>query len=356
MFCALSFIVPAPTFAATAKKPTCTLLITSGGIETEIDERGSVYIQDGNELTIAWEGEDAQSASMNGEAIDTEGTATVTPEKKTTYTYTFKNGSKTAACSVTAYPTDVEVTSPSATNSTRPAITGTAEGVKTVYVTVQKVGTSKIAYRSSALKVSKEKWKTQVSKKLAKGKYLVTVRGMKSFDISTLATSTLTIGERADAPVAIVGTQDTTLVVSSIPLLAGGIARAGTAVPIQYLQVTNVGKKSMTVTGFTLTQKGSANSAIVSSLSTVDDVGGSRGQATSTAKTPLFKENKAFVPTNATFAPGQMRLFTIKAHLPTNVLAQTGKTLRLELIAVSTTAKNIKGVFPIRGTTWTLSQ
>lgn len=148
----------------------------------------------------------------------------------------------------------------------------------------------------------------------------------------------------------------TTLAVQSIPLLFGGTARAGESVPISYLQITNVGGECALLTGFWVKQKGSAHTDSVVGLSTVDDKGGSRGLVGGTVGTTTspFQNNVALAPTNAFFAPGQMRLFTIKAIMARDVTLYVGTQLMIDAESIETTA-SVKGQFPIRGTTWTIA-
>jgi hypothetical protein len=146
----------------------------------------------------------------------------------------------------------------------------------------------------------------------------------------------------------------TTLAVGSVPLLVGGVATAGESVPISYLQITNVGTSSARLTGFWVIQNGTAPTASIVGLSTVDDSGGSRGYAASTAASSLFINGSAFVPTDAYIEPGQLRLFTIKAMLAPEVSASLGTTLMIDVTGVETTAA-LHASFPIRGTTWTIS-
>jgi hypothetical protein len=146
----------------------------------------------------------------------------------------------------------------------------------------------------------------------------------------------------------------TTLAIQKIPLLRGGIVRAGTSVALSYLQITNVGVEGALLKGFWVKQNGSAPGESIKSLSTVDDKGGSRGSAGGTETTTLFKDGIAFAPTDAFFAPGQMRLFTIKATLARDVTAYVGMQLMIDVSSVDTMAA-VQGEFPIRGTTWTIA-
>lgn len=167
---------------------------------------------------------------------------------------------------------------------------------------------------------------------------------------STVATSsTVTI----IIPTVALGT--TTLAVQNVPLLSGGIAHGGETVPISYLEVTNIGTSSAQLSGFWIEQTGSASTNSIVGLSTVDDKGGSRGSAEAAEGSTLFQNGMAFAPTNALFAPGQLRLFTIKAILAPSVTAYIGTQLMINVASVQTTA-TVSGNFPIRGTTWTVQQ
>ncbi len=145
----------------------------------------------------------------------------------------------------------------------------------------------------------------------------------------------------------------TTLSVSSVPLLWGGTASAGSSVAISYLKVVNIGKASTTLKGFLLQQNGSAPGEAVIGLSTVDDNGEPRGLSGGKEGSTPFKKGVAYAPAHAVFAPGQMRLFTIKAIMSNNLSAYVGTQLKIDVTGVDANA-TINGSFPMRGTTWTL--
>ena len=170
-------------------------------------------------------------------------------------------------------------------------------------------------------------------------------------DAATVQNVRVALGGTAVAP-----TQSTSgdLVVNTVPLLAGGTARAGTSVPVAYIQLSNTGKANVAVKGFWVKQNGSANTDAIIGLSTVDDKGGSRGATGGSEGNTPFKNGAAWVPTDATIAPGAMKLFTIKAVLTANVSNYVGKTLVLETSKVDTSA-TIKGTLPLRGVTWTIA-
>ncbi|MDD4989381.1 MAG: hypothetical protein PHV42_03060 [Candidatus Pacebacteria bacterium] len=148
----------------------------------------------------------------------------------------------------------------------------------------------------------------------------------------------------------------TTLDVQLVPLLSGGIVHAGKSVPISYLQITNVGTEPAYLRGFFVKQNGSAPDLAIIGLTTVDDRGASRGFAGGIEGSTPFKDGLAFAPiTNGGFAPGQMRLFTIKAMLTKNVSFYLGEQLMIDVASIDTNATMVSGQFPIRGTTWTIA-
>jgi len=121
-----------------------------------------------------------------------------------------------------------------------------------------------------------------------------------------------------------------------------------------YLQIENVGTAGAILTGFWVKQNGTAPGEAVVGLTTVDDKGGSRGvNGNKEGETP-FQNDIAIAPTDAYFAPGQTRLFTIKAHVSRTVTPYIGMTLMLDVTSIETTA-TVQGQFPITGTTWTIA-
>jgi hypothetical protein len=134
-----------------------------------------------------------------------------------------------------------------------------------------------------------------------------------------------------------------------VPLLGGGTVRAGESVPVAYLQLRNSGTEAAHVTGFTVKQNGTAPASLITSLSTVDDKGGSRA----TSLSQPFKSSTGFVPTDALIAPGAVKLFTIKASMSPSLSASIGKNYQLDVIGV-TTDGSAKATYPLRGTTWTV--
>lgn len=233
--------------------------------------------------------------------------------------------------------------------SHKPMLSGTAEGTKRVRLTIHKEGSSKRFYRSKTIAVKDGKWKTRITKKLADGAYEVALTSSKASRSGALATEMLVIGDSEKRT----ARSNTTLAVSSIPLLFGGMVRAGTTIPVSYLQVTNVGKETAMVKGFSVEQNGSASAKSVIGLSAVDDKNTAYGSVGGIEGSTPFKDGKAFVPITTSLAPGEMRLFTIKAIMENNVAKHLGTQLKIDVVSVESDAST-KAVFPIRGTTWTI--
>jgi len=240
-------------------------------------------------------------------------------------------------------------------SSFKPKISGEDTLSETVKVSVNKKGEDKFLINKST-KVVNDTWKINSSKKFKAGDYEIKIIGLVDRKQKTELVGTLYVGKKSNQLAKV----SSTLAVSPIPLLFGGVARAGNAVPVSYLQVTNIGKEALVLNGFNLMQNGTASVDVVSGftlfdgtdafLGSVENVSGPRGSA-------LFKSNAAFFPAVVSFDPGQMRLFTIKAVITNNtgVLSQNfGKNLMLGLTSVDTNG-SVRGVFPIRGVSWIIS-
>ncbi|MBP9771860.1 MAG: hypothetical protein KBD16_02975 [Candidatus Pacebacteria bacterium] len=348
---ALIFTVFTPRATnATSNKLTCSLSVTTPTGETTMHAEKDVLLKKGDVIEIEWESTNAKKAvDGKGDTIALSGSATSSPQKNTTYSYRFSSGSKKVMCTVSVVIASGSITKSSlSSDASKPTLSGKATGVKTVQVVVYKEDTTKPLYTSKSIKVKRGSWKVKVSKKLPDGAYDVVVRGPKDMGLNTLATGTLVIGDD-DA-----GTSSaTTLVVKSVPLLSGGIARGGSSVAVSYLQVINVGKEMATLKSFALKQNGSASTQSIITLTSTDDIGTSKSSTGGAEGSTPFKNGIASVPTNATIAAGETRLFTIKAVLTSNVSSHIGKQLMIDVAGVTANA-SVKGAFPIRGTTWTI--
>lgn len=238
----------------------------------------------------------------------------------------------------------------------KPTIRGTASStVKSVKVVFYKEGSDKVFAKSKTAKTKKCGWKAKMTKKLPEGVYKVEVVASSR----VITQGTVTVGD-ADATSAShnasnVSTGGSKVAVSPIALLSGGNARAGTTVPISYLQLENIGNTAALVKGFWIKQNGNASTNSVIGLTAVDDKELYRGSVGGVEGSVLFANNQAFAPIEAILAPGEMKLFTIKAILTGNGYAHMNKQLMLDVVGVDGDA-SVQATFPIKGTTWTITQ
>lgn len=342
----VSLIFPSVALAASSK-PTCSLKVSVGDKVETFKKTGDVSADLGDKVEITWNSKKAKEATnSDGKEISLSGTETYFPVETTTYSYHFRSGSKKVVCEVTVNILSGSITAQSLTSSSaKPTISGTATGTKTVQIKIQKEDSNKTLFKSKVVKVKNGQWKIKVSKKLKDGVYDVVLYSSKNTNSENISSGKLIIGDEKDtAP-----TSTTTLAVKSIPLLFGGTVKAGTSVPVSYLQITNTGKSKATLKGFWVKQNGSANTSSIASLITVDDLGGSKAESKA-----VFKNGSALAVNEAILLPGQMRLFTIKAVMNSNLSAYIGQKLMLDVVSVEATSK-VSGMFPIRGTTWTIN-
>lgn len=234
------------------------------------------------------------------------------------------------------------------TVASKPTLSGMVFGATQVRVLVRKVGSTNIIYKSKTLNVRDYRWEARVTKKLADGMYTVEVVAPELSQ--TVVTEVLVVGSPQAAPAASPTTLGSLIVAPISLLLSGGVAGQGSAVPIAYLQITNAGKNPATIQGFWVKQNGSAPVQTIAGLSVIDDQGMVRGTA---GGTTLFDGQQAFAPGQTVLAPGQMRLFTIKATLSNTATMYAGTQLLLDVVSVHADA-TAKGMFPLRGTTWTI--
>ena len=347
---ALAFI-PSTTLAASSKV-SCELTVTTPYDEVSFDRDEEVLVQKGDEVTIAWEGKNATDAEDGDEdEIDLEDSITVTPDEDVTYEYRFTNKSRKADCAVSLKVVDVSFDEDTlATDSNKPTVSGEAEGTKTVRLEVMD-DDGKRVFKSKNERVKRGEWDVRVKKSLKDGTYDVRLFGQKGAEIDLIATSTLVIGEGSTRPDTSSTKMGGTLSVSMVPLLMGGTAAPGAAVPVAYIKVENTGSSASSIDGFTLKQNGSASTGAIANVQTNDDKGGSRY---TTSGAGLFKNGSVYVPLPSVIAPGQIRIYTIKAGMSAASGSYAGQTLMLDVTGVTTGAK-VPSAFPIRGTTFTLT-
>lgn len=325
-----------PNFASAAsKKPTCELTVTTPKGKTTVRDEKTISVSSGDSVTIAWETKNATKVLSGKTEVEEEGSETVTITKSETRTLTVSSGKKKETCEVTLAVTGATL-STSALGTKDKKLSGTAEGTKEVKIYVTKDG--KKVYTSKDLKVKKGKWSTTMKKALPEGTYTLEIKGDKG--IGTMLSTTLTVGK---------ATTGGAVSASLVPLLMGGTARANESAPVFYLKLQNTSKAPVTISGVTMRQAGSAPTAAISHLTIIDEKGGSSGNSGTNA----FKNGSARIPTSATLAPGEMRLFTMRAVMSPSALSYFGTQVALELTGIESSA-GVSGKFPIRGTTLTI--
>ncbi len=260
--------------------------------------------------------------------------------------------SSTRAAAEDTASASFELASLSVDSGERPRISGTATSTDKVRFAITEkteAGKAKTVYKSRTLKVRDHHWAGSVSRSAAKrlddGTYTVTVYDYDAHGHPEIAEGTL-----------YVGVPRTVLKVVPIPLLFGSVAHAGALVPVSYLEVINRSAATTSIAGFWLEQDGTAPVSAIAGFSSVDGKGGSRAATGGAGGAALFKNGKAFVPSTAVLAPGEMRLFTLKAQLsPLAAQQAAGRTLMLNVAGVDTGGPaTFQATFPIRGTTWTV--
>lgn len=344
----LSLLAVPFTSSAASSKLSCELAVTTSVGTINIDNKETVLLNKGDVIEIEWDSKNAKKAfDKNDDKIDLDGNATSSPKKTTTYTFQFENGNREVTCTVTAFVVEGAFDqSTLSTMSVRPTVSGEVTGPKTVQLMIYKKNGTKPIFKSKIIKTKNGEWSTKITKSLAKGEYTAVLVGEKKFKLNTIATSTLTIGKKVETSV-------TTFVVEPVPLLNGGVAKASAAVPVAYFQVINIGKAVGKVESFSIKQNGSASTNAVVGF-TISD---SQSAVVTTIKAEtgksLFKDTVAKLPMNALIGAGQMKLFTIKAIMAPTLASYIGTQLKLDVSAVETNGTE-KGVFPVRGTTWTL--
>lgn len=236
---------------------------------------------------------------------------------------------------------------------TRPLLSGEATDLKAVRLVIENESGKSVLKKN--VKVRKDEWKLRVSKKLKDGTYEVKLLESSKKNAKVLASEDLVIGNKKASSESTLPKSSGLVSVSSIPLLSGGAAAQGASVPVAYLKVQNTSTAAVTLEGFTLKQNGSASGANVIGFATSDDKGGSRATIGGLETTKQFKNGIAFVPLTASIAPGQFRIFTIKAIMSRNAGADLGKQLMLDVTGVKANG-GVKAALPIRGVAWVLTQ
>lgn len=337
-----------PASAATVK-PTCSLSITHDGNTTQTKSQEEITVLKNTLVTINWSSKNATKA-IDGDknTVATSGTATVTPSVKTDYEYTFSQGSKKVTCSVEVNIISGTITTKTVVkNGEKINLTGKVVGVKKVVVVVFADGTTTPAYTTKSLSVKNKKYSFKMPKALADGNYRIVLQTTGATPV-VLATSTIAVGKVA--PIA-----QTALVVKTIPLLSGGMAKVGSGVAVAYVQVINVGNKPANLTGFTFAQNGTAPVSAISGLSITDEAGLARGSIGNMISGSPFTSSSITIPVVTTLAAKESRLFTVRAVVGPTATMNIGQTMVFTLQGVTGDAK-VQSALPLAGVTWTIVQ
>lgn len=220
------------------------------------------------------------------------------------------------------------------TTDSTPTLKGAADRYDAVYATI-KDAKGTLVYRSKTVDTKKDAFSIEVLKKLGAGTY--TVR-LYDEDRKFLTKSALTVRVPGAGRIT----------VSGIPLLMGGPVRAGSSIPVAYVQVRNTSTATTTLKGFDLAENGPGSGIGISGFETSDDKGGSRTVVGSAAGPTRFTDGKAFVPLSATIAPGALRIFTVKAIAANDPKADLNATLIVDVAGVQADG-TVTGAFPLRG-------
>ena len=337
-----------PADAATVK-PICALTVTHDGKITQTKSKETIMVLKNTPVNIVWSSKNATKAIDSARnTIAPEGTATVTPAVKTKYEYTFSQGSKKVTCSV-----EVDIISGTITTKTivkngeKINLTGKVVGVKKVAVVVYAEGTTTPTYTTKSLSVKNKKYSFKMPKALADGNYRIVLQTIGTNPV-VLATSTIAVGKVA--PVA-----QTMLVVKTIPLLNGGMAKVGSGVAVAYIQVINIGTKPANLTGFTFAQNGTAPVSAIAGLSITDEAGLARGSIGNMNSGSPFTSSVITIPITTTLAAKESRLFTVRAVVGPTATMNIGQTMVLSLQGVTGDA-SVQSALPLSGVTWTIVQ
>jgi hypothetical protein len=344
--------VATPAFAASTKL-SCELSVqTQFGLFVS-DDTETIYVEEDEVVALKWRSTNAKKAfDDNNKKIATHGEATTTIKNDTTLTYRFENGSSKTSCNVQVKVVQADFNQKTLTSaSSKPTLSGTVTGSKTVRLLIYKEDSKKVLFTSKLIKVKKGTWSTKVTKALPNGTYDVVLIGdTKNVAIHTIGKDLLTIGEQSGGTTT---KSSTTFYAESVPLLSGGTARAGTTVPVVYLQLLNIGKTPGVVTSLTVAQKGTAQTSTVVGFVISDSTTSSIVTVGSAAKPIAYTNGRATIPYVLPMKAGESRLITIKAILAPTVVADVSKKLTFEVRDIATNAIQ-KATFPIRGVTWTL--
>lgn len=349
LFVGVLFIGGRSAQAQVSTQPSCSLYYLHNGLVEETKSNASIQVAENDFVGLIWNGTNVTaSVDRDGKAVASLGAQIILPTRNESYSYTFSNGSGNVTCSL-----DIEMISGSVTNKStaksneRFTLTGRVEGVEKAVLAFYEPGATTSTYTTKSLTLKSEKFTFKMPKALEDGIYLIELQTTDAKPI-VLATSTITVGKPKPLP-------QTNLVVQTIPLLSGGVVKAGTGVAVSYLQVINVGTSPAQITGFNFAQIGSAPTTAIVGVSITDELGLAKGSVGNMISESPFVGTKVTVPVPVTLAAKESRLFTVRAVVGAGAIANIGQTMSLSLQSLTGNVK-IQSTLPVNGVTWTIGQ
>jgi hypothetical protein len=344
-----TFFVGAQRTEAAPADPACALYIIHNNQVSETKSKITIQVAKNDFIGLIWYGMNITSVvDSDAKIVPTLGAQIIVPTRDESYTYTFSNGATNVNCSL-----DIEVLSGSVANKSTAksdekfTLTGRVEGVRKAVIAFYATGATTPTYTTKAVTLKSEKFTFKMPKALEDGTYRIVLQTTDAKPI-VLATSTITVGK--PKPVA-----QTTLVVQTVPLLSGGVVKAGRGVAVSYLQVINVGTVPAQLTDFVFHQVGTAPTTAIVGVSINDELGLSKGSVGNMVSGTPFVGTKVVVPVPVTLAAKESRLFTVRAVVGVNATANIGQTMSLALQSITGNAK-IQSTIPVNGVTWTIGQ
>jgi hypothetical protein len=342
-----AFVMSVPTAKAAVLDPGCTLYILHNGQVAETKSNTNIQVAKNDFIGVIWNGTNVTTGyDRDNKVIKTLGAQIIVPTRDESYTYTFSNGVTNISCSV-----DIKVLSGTVSNKStvksneRFTLTGRVEGVKKAVIAFYEPGAITPEYTTKPLTLKSGKFTFKMPKALDDGIYRIELQTTDAKPI-VLATSTVTVGKPKPVPA-------TTIVVQTIPLLSGGVVKPGRGVAVSYLQVINVGTTTAQITDFNFTQIGSAPVSTIVGVTITDELGLANGSVGNMLTGTPFVGTKVTVPIAVTLAAKESRLFTVRAVMGPNAVANVGQTMTLSLQSLSGNIK-IQSAMPVNGVTWTI--
>jgi hypothetical protein len=342
-----AFLTGAQQSEAATVEPACSLYVIHNGAVTETKSHASIQVAKNEFIGLIWNGVNANTVvDRDAKIVPSLGAQIIVPIRNESYSYTFGNGSQSVTCRL-----DIDVVTGSVSNKStvksneKFTLTGKVEGVKKAVIAFYTPGATVPSYTTKLLTIKSEKFSFKMSKALLDDTYRIVLQTNDAKPI-VLGTSTITVGKPKPVPL-------TTLVVQAVPLLSGGVVKAGRGVAVAYLQVINIGTNPAQLSSFTFGQVGTAPTTAIVGVSINDELGLSKGSVGNMVSGTPFVGSRVIVPVPVTLAAKESRLFTVRAVLGTNATANIGQTMSLSLQSITGNA-TVQSIMPVNGVTWTI--